>query len=164
MQAEGGAGATLDTVRDVVRDALEDQGVLPKMRAQMYAEVFNCVHDPDQLKPTLPHEGSIINQLIREYLEYHQWEHTSKVLDLESGADNTSAASEPERARIHKVSTLRGLPLCHNVASGARHRVEAASGSHRTLALSVSAAGTQRRFMLRCQTILMRVRSMTDEH
>ena len=126
MQAEGGAGATLDTVRDVVRDALQDQGVLPSMRAQMYAEVFNCVHDPDQLKPTLPHEGTIINQLIREYLEYHQWEHTAKVLDLESGADDTSAASEPERGRIHKVSSAAA---CHCVTlslPGARHRVETA--------------------------------------
>merc|ERR1711865_1294059 len=98
-----GPGATLDTVRGVVRDALEDQGVLPQMRAQMYAEVFNCVHDPDQLKPTLPHEGTIINQLIREYLEYNQWHRTAKVLDLESGCDKTAPATEPERARVHKV-------------------------------------------------------------
>ena len=77
--------ATLDQLKDTLRDALTDQGMLQKMRAEMRAEVFKLLHEPDEGKPSLPHEVVVVNELIMEYLEYQKWHNTMSVMGPESG-------------------------------------------------------------------------------
>eukprot|EP00656_Telonema_subtile_P018375 TRINITY_DN19920_c0_g1_i1.p1 TRINITY_DN19920_c0_g1~~TRINITY_DN19920_c0_g1_i1.p1 ORF type:complete len:106 (-),score=32.91 TRINITY_DN19920_c0_g1_i1:199-483(-) len=87
---------------------------------------FKCLHDPDEPKPSLPHEATIINELIREYLAFQKWEHTRSVLAQESGSEERSIAESHKGrellARDLNLSTEREVPLLSQLVQQARHR------------------------------------------
>ncbi|KAL1525946.1 hypothetical protein AB1Y20_020772 [Prymnesium parvum] len=68
-----------------LRDALERRGVLDQLKARVRAEVFDSLDDPDDVKPRLSHENLLVNELIREYLEYNNYRHTLQVFLPETG-------------------------------------------------------------------------------
>eukprot|EP00657_Telonema_sp_P-1_P001696 TRINITY_DN14360_c0_g1_i1.p1 TRINITY_DN14360_c0_g1~~TRINITY_DN14360_c0_g1_i1.p1 ORF type:complete len:124 (+),score=45.98 TRINITY_DN14360_c0_g1_i1:113-484(+) len=117
--------ATLDSLKDALRDTLTDQGVLQKMRAEMRAEVFKCLRDPDETPPPLPHEATIVNELIREYLEYQNWKHTLSVLGPESGSTELNDSTPKMRqllAQELNLSTDREVPLLFQLVQNARQQ------------------------------------------
>ena len=63
-------GATVEELKDVLRETLENRGVLGSVRAQLRAEVSNALEDRSGAtkRPELSDENLIINELIREYL------------------------------------------------------------------------------------------------
>lgn len=63
-----------------VRDTLESQGVLNQLKARIRAEVFSALDDQREPRPPLSHENLLINELIREYLEFNKYRHTASVL------------------------------------------------------------------------------------
>jgi len=64
----------------VVRDTLENRGVLAQLRARIRAEVFTALNDPTDSRPELSRENFLINELIREYLDFNHYKYTSSVL------------------------------------------------------------------------------------
>ena len=78
--------ASLEDLRNVLRETLEQKGALNKVKAQIRAEIFTALDaDNNQGKPQLPQENILINELIREYLEYNGYYNTLSVLVTESG-------------------------------------------------------------------------------
>ncbi|XP_062036005.1 centrosomal protein 20 isoform X2 [Lepus europaeus] len=69
----------------VLRDTLEKKGVLGHLKARIRAEVFNALDDDREPRPALSHENLLINELIREYLEFNKYKYTASVLMAESG-------------------------------------------------------------------------------
>lgn len=63
-----------------VRDILDSRGVLGQLKASIRAEVFNALDDQRAPQTTLSHENLLINELIREYLEFNKYRHTASVL------------------------------------------------------------------------------------
>jgi hypothetical protein len=49
------------------------------------ASLTPCLNAQEEPKPALSHENVVINELIREYLEYNHYKHTLSVLIPESG-------------------------------------------------------------------------------
>ena len=64
----------------VIKDALENKGTLAQIKAKIRAEVFNALNDESEDKPQLSNENLIINELIREYLDFNKYKYTSSVL------------------------------------------------------------------------------------
>lgn len=64
----------------VIKDTLDNRGVLGQIKARIRAEVFNALDDQSETKPPLSNENMIINELIREYLEFNRYKYTSSVL------------------------------------------------------------------------------------
>ncbi|XP_041893126.1 centrosomal protein 20 isoform X7 [Corvus kubaryi] len=64
----------------VLKDTLEKRGALAQIRARIRAEVFNALDDQSEPRPTLSRENLLINELIREYLEYNKYKYTASVL------------------------------------------------------------------------------------
>lgn len=64
----------------VLKDTLEKRGVLGHLRARIRAEVFNALDDESEPPPPLSHENLLINELIREYLEFNKYKYTASVL------------------------------------------------------------------------------------
>jgi len=64
----------------VVRDTLENRGVLGQLRARIRAEVFSALNDPTDSRPEVSRENFLINELIREYLEFNHYKYASSVL------------------------------------------------------------------------------------
>lgn len=63
-----------------VRDTLETRGVLGQLKARIRAEVFSALDDQREPRPPLSHENLLINELIREYLQFNKYKHTASVL------------------------------------------------------------------------------------
>ncbi|XP_027540108.1 lisH domain-containing protein FOPNL isoform X2 [Neopelma chrysocephalum] len=77
--------ATVAELKAVLKDTLEKRGALGEIKARIRAEVFNALDDQSEPRPPLSHENLLINELIREYLEYNRYKYTASVLTAESG-------------------------------------------------------------------------------
>uniref|UniRef100_A0A8C8XEM0 Centrosomal protein 20 n=2 Tax=Panthera TaxID=9688 RepID=A0A8C8XEM0_PANLE len=72
--------ATVAELKAVLKDTLEKRGVLGHLKARIRAEVFNALNDESEPRPPLSHENLLINELIREYLEFNKYKYTASVL------------------------------------------------------------------------------------
>ncbi|XP_056662180.1 centrosomal protein 20 isoform X3 [Monodelphis domestica] len=72
--------ATVAELKAVLKDTLEKRGVLGHLRAKIRAEVFNALDDQGEKPPPLSHENLLINELIREYLEFNKYKYSASVL------------------------------------------------------------------------------------
>ena len=78
--------ASINDLKDVLRETLEQKGTLNKVKAQIRAEIFTALDAQNNKgKPQVPQENVMINELIREYLEYNGYYNTLSVLITESG-------------------------------------------------------------------------------
>ena len=59
-----------------MRETLESKGVLGDLRARIRASVFATMDEKDDPKPRLCHENLLLNEAIREYLEFAGYKHT----------------------------------------------------------------------------------------
>uniref|UniRef100_A0A4W2DXY3 Centrosomal protein 20 n=1 Tax=Bos indicus x Bos taurus TaxID=30522 RepID=A0A4W2DXY3_BOBOX len=75
--------ATVAELKAVLKDTLEKRGVLGHLKARIRAEVFNALDDESEPRPSLSHENFLINELIREYLEFNKYKYTASVLIAE---------------------------------------------------------------------------------
>ena len=55
------------------------------MKSQIRAEIFTALDSDNSGKPPIPQENVLINEMIREYLEYNKYYNTLSVLVTESG-------------------------------------------------------------------------------
>jgi lisH domain-containing protein FOPNL len=96
--------ASLEDLKSALKITLENKGVLQQVKAQIRAEIFNSLDEQVHVrlgvpsctwtrdcrcstcecqeteKPQLSSENILINELIREYLEYNHHFHTVAVL------------------------------------------------------------------------------------
>ncbi|CAH3179859.1 unnamed protein product [Porites evermanni] len=77
--------ATVDELKNVLKETLENRGVLGQIRARIRAEVFSALDDQTEARPTLSNENLLINELIREYLTFNKYKYTESVLLAETG-------------------------------------------------------------------------------
>ena len=77
--------ASLEDLKNVLRETLEQKGVLNEVKAKIRAEIFTALDSDNAGKPPLSNENMIINEMIREYLEYNKYYNTSSVLITETG-------------------------------------------------------------------------------
>lgn len=69
----------------VLKETLENRGVLGQIRARVRAEVFGALDDQSEPRPSLSNENLLINELIREYLSFNKYKYTESVLLAETG-------------------------------------------------------------------------------
>ncbi|XP_036404737.1 lisH domain-containing protein FOPNL [Megalops cyprinoides] len=117
--------ATVTELKSALKETLEARGVLGQLKARIRAEVFKALDDQSETRPTLSHENLLINELIREYLEFNKYRYTASVLTAESGQpevplDRQFMANElnvVEDPSARSVPLLYGL-LSHFLSSG----------------------------------------------
>ena len=51
-----------------------------QIKARVRSEVFHALDDQSDPRPPLSNENMLINELIREYLEFNKYKYTSSVL------------------------------------------------------------------------------------
>lgn len=77
--------ATKEELKSVLKETLENRGVLGQVKARIRSEVFSALDDQTETRPTLSNENMLINELIREYLEFNKYKYTLSVLLTETG-------------------------------------------------------------------------------
>lgn len=111
--------ASIDDLKTVLKETLDNRGVLNQMRARIRAEVFSALDDQIESKPILSNENMLINELIREYLEFNMYKYSNTVLLAESGQpkepiDRNFLAAE---LNITESVSSKKLPILYGLVS-----------------------------------------------
>ena len=111
--------SSLQDLKSVLRETLEQRGVLGEIKAKIRSEIFTALDNDNVGKPPLSNENLIINELIREYLEYNKYYNTTSVLTTESG----QPANPPfDRKYLHKKFSVKSesgdMPLLYEIIFG----------------------------------------------
>ncbi|XP_023792428.1 lisH domain-containing protein FOPNL isoform X2 [Cyanistes caeruleus] len=115
--------ATVAELKAVLKDTLEKRGALAQIKARIRAEVFNALDDQSEPRPTLSRENLLINELIREYLEYNKYKYTASVLTAESGQPEVPLDREFLARELNIVEDASGksVPLLYGILSHFLH-------------------------------------------
>ncbi|XP_053327095.1 centrosomal protein 20 isoform X2 [Spea bombifrons] len=103
----------------VLKDMLEKRGVMGQLKASVRAEVFEALDDRSEPRPTLSHENLLINELIREYLEFNKYKYTASVLTAETGLSDIPLDRQFLLRELNVVddSNSRSVPLLYGILS-----------------------------------------------
>lgn len=91
--------------------------MLGQLKARIRAEVFSALDDQREPRPSLSHENLLINELIREYLEFNKYRYTASVLTAESGQpevplDRQFLANE---LKVTEDASSKSVPLLYGL-------------------------------------------------
>ncbi|XP_064317905.1 centrosomal protein 20 isoform X2 [Phalacrocorax carbo] len=108
---------------EILKDTLEKRGALGQIKARIRAEVFNALDDQSEPRPPLSHENLLINELIREYLEYNKYKYASSVLTAESGQPEVPLDRQFLAKELNIVEDANGksVPLLYGIVSHFLH-------------------------------------------
>lgn len=107
-----------DQLKGAIRETLEAAGQLDSIKAQLRAVVFQALDasSPEsRVRPPVPPENMVINELIREYLAFNGYEHTASVFTAEIGMAS-SAAMVPRSvlaAQVGLMEASKEVPLLY---------------------------------------------------
>ena len=71
--------SAINELKEVLKETLEERGVLSQIKANIRAEIFNSLNQQSSNKPPLSNENMLINELIREYLIYNNYAYSLSV-------------------------------------------------------------------------------------
>ena len=111
--------AKVEDLKAVLKETLENRGVLSQVRARIRAEVFNALDEQAEVKPTLSNENLLINELIREYLDFNKYKYTNSVLTVESGQpkDPIERRFLAKELHIEDIHDSGKVPLLYGIVS-----------------------------------------------
>ncbi|XP_030638472.1 centrosomal protein 20 [Chanos chanos] len=111
--------ATIAELKCALKETLESRGVLGQLKARIRAEVFNALDDQSEPRPPLSHENLLINELIREYLEFNKYRYTASVLTAESGQPEIPLDREflANELNVSEDVSSRSVPLLYGLIS-----------------------------------------------
>lgn len=127
--------ATIDELKKLIQDTLEQRGVINDLKAKIRSEVFNSLEDKTIKKPELSNENLIINELIREYFRFNKYKYAESVLVAESGHPTVPLDREFLSQELNARAESKELPLIYSLVNyfSQRHMHEASqrhSSSH----------------------------------
>ncbi|XP_041363305.1 centrosomal protein 20-like [Gigantopelta aegis] len=111
--------ASLEELKEVLKETLENRGVLGQVKAKVRAEVFNALDDHSESKPPLSNENLLINELIREYLQFNQYRYTESVLVSESGMPKVPLERDflTNELNVVEDGPSRSVPLLYSIVA-----------------------------------------------
>ncbi len=119
--------ASINELKNVLKDTLEEKGVLSQVRAKIRAEIFNALNDKPMTAPDLPNENLIINELIREYLIFNNYHHSLSVFIPESGQPKKPAYTRnfiAQKLKVVEDKNSRDLPLMYSLIFGMKEIIQ----------------------------------------
>ena len=110
-------GQQLDT-KEVLREALNANGELERIKAQLRAAVFHALDasspDTKATPPPTP-ENTIINEMVREYLVFNGFEHTLAVFKAEARLPKTAIPRNIIATEVGLPAAPASVPLLYAV-------------------------------------------------
>ncbi len=110
---------------EAVKDSLEERGVLDKLSAEIRSHVLQILKSEDQGQGTenkdifKTSENFLINELIKEYLEWNKLKHTQAVLVAETGHPKESLTRRELEESLHVKTgpNAQQVPLLYTLVS-----------------------------------------------
>ena len=115
--------ASVNELKEVLKETLEERGVLSQVRARLRAEIFNTLNDNPTTKPELSNENMVINELIRDYLQFNGYTHSLAVFLPETGQPTPPPFDRnyiAKKLRVVEDQGSRELPLVYGLTFGAK--------------------------------------------
>ena len=114
--------AGLDDLKDVLKETLNNRGVLGQVKARIRAEIFAALDDTSMPPPKLSNENLVINELIREYLAYNNYSETLSVFVPETGqpaeaAEQLNRSFLAKELQIPENENSERVPLLYGILS-----------------------------------------------
>ncbi|KAI0208569.1 LisH domain-containing protein FOPNL [Lamellibrachia satsuma] len=111
--------ATIQELKTVVKDTLEDRGVLGQIKARIRAEVFHALEEDTEPAPPLGNENMFINELIREYFEFNKYKYSLSVMLAESGQPSVPLDRKfmAQELSIDDKKDMSPVPLLYSVVA-----------------------------------------------
>ena len=108
-----------------VKESLQEKGFLDKMSAEVRKEVLHVLKNDQRAHRTsseLSADNFIINELIKEYLEWNNYTQSSDVLSLESGQpkQRISRAELETTMNVECGENSSKIPLLYSLISNIR--------------------------------------------
>lgn len=108
-----------DSMQAILRDALDSSGKLQPIKAQLRALVFQALDSSSpetKVRLPPPPENILINELIREYLQFNGYESTASVLCTEAGlGDAVSAPRSVVATQLRMHAAPKEVPLLYSI-------------------------------------------------
>ncbi|XP_013925286.1 PREDICTED: lisH domain-containing protein FOPNL [Thamnophis sirtalis] len=109
--------ATVAELKAALKEALGRSGALGQVRARVRAEVFAALDDPGEPRPAAPRETLLLNELIREYLQFQRFHCSASVFLAESGQPEIPLDRDFLAKELHVVedTSSRSVPLLYGI-------------------------------------------------
>ena len=108
----------MNDLTSVIKETLENGGVLSDLRGRVRAEIFRALEDTSLERPKLPSENLLINELIREYLAFNNYQNTLSVLMQESRQPHQPLDRNFLCSELHvKSHSTPDTPLLYGIVS-----------------------------------------------
>ncbi|KAJ3321541.1 hypothetical protein HDV06_004077 [Boothiomyces sp. JEL0866] len=97
---------------------LKERGVIDKLESMLRAEMFQSIKSGYDSMPTPSQETRVINELIREYLQFNGYGHTLSVFKTEANLSNQprDRSSQIEDLGLNDKFYPSGVPLLYGLA------------------------------------------------
>ena len=121
--------ASINELKEVLKETLEERGVLNEIRAKVRAEIFNSLNEQpkeNQKQKQLSNENMLINELIREYLIFNNYNNTLSVFLPESSQPVKPPFDRSyisKKLKVLEDKNSRELPLLYGLAFGLKKMV-----------------------------------------
>ena len=117
----------LKELSSAVRECLEEKGVLEDVKAKIRKEIVQSLKDPadgGREKQHLSADNYLINELIRDYLDWNHYEHASEILVAESGQPKIRLERrELERQlKVDSGPKSKQVPLLYSLISAFKNK------------------------------------------
>ena len=111
---------SFEDLKNALKETLEQKGVLNKIRGIMRQSIFEAIESEDKVQPKISNENLIINELIKEYLNYNNYLHSLSVFNAETGQPKEMLDRNfiANKLNINETSSSRQLPLLYSIIFG----------------------------------------------
>ena len=111
---------SVEELKNALKETLEQRGVLNQIKAIMRQEIYESIENDDNPKPQLSEENLIINELIKEYLDYKKYSYSSSVFQSESGQpkDTFNRDTISKELNIIESESNKQKPLLYSILFG----------------------------------------------
>eukprot|EP00040_Diaphanoeca_grandis_P027573 m.157160 g.157160 ORF g.157160 m.157160 type:complete len:118 (-) comp31042_c2_seq3:659-1012(-) len=109
--------ATASELQQAIKKSLEQSGKLESLRSQIRADVYQTINDETIQPPKMSNENVLINELIREYLVFNEYNCANSTFVAETGIatkplDRKFVADE---LSILEPPNTQSIPLLYSI-------------------------------------------------
>ena len=118
--------ASINELKEVLKDHLETSGTLNNVRTILRSEIFKAINDTSQPAPSPSIEKTLINEVIREYLDFNNYNYSNSVFSAEANLPKTPIDREmiAKQLKLVEDDETKQLPLLYSLAFGNKRAIK----------------------------------------
>ena len=115
--------SSIEELKTSLKETMIKRGILNKIKAEMRQEIYDALDNDDNPKPKLTRENFIINELIKEYFNYNDYNYSSKVFQSETGQikNNLNRNELAKELNLIEGENNKNKPLLYSIFSGLKN-------------------------------------------